>query len=95
MRLLILISFLLIAAASNAQQNAPSLLPMRITVITSAGVKKEITGYGVMQYDTAMNRLHNNPISDSLPHFVQPVAFLNARKKTIKGSVVLFSYIIK
>lgn len=95
MRLFILISVLLVASVCIAQQNTNSLLPMRITVITNTGVKKEITGYGVMQYDTAMNRLYNNPVSDSLPHFVQPVAFLNARKKPIKGSVVLFSYIIK
>jgi len=70
-------------------------LPARILLKTPAGQLKTITGYAVMAPDTAMNRIHNIPYNDSIPHFIFPAAFLNARRKPVTGIVINFDYILK
>ena len=84
------IIILLISFSCRAQT-----LPARILLKTPAGQLKTITGYAVMAPDTAMNRIHNIPYNDSIPHFIFPAAFLNARRKPVTGIVINFDYILK
>lgn len=81
---------LLISTACRAQT-----LPVRMLVKTPSGTLKTISGFAVMAPDTAMNRIHNITPADSIPHFVFPAAFLNARRKPVSGIVINFDYLFK
>lgn len=73
----------------------PDTIPMRITYKTPAGAVKKVNGWGVMIPDSTMNRLHNVPNGGLLPHYIAPVAFLNAKRRPIAGFVINFDYLFK
>ncbi len=87
----LIITILILISTARAQDT----LPMRIWFKTSTGVIKTIYGFGVLKSDTAMNRIHNIPERDSLPHFVFPAAFLNSRKRPVTGIIINFDYLFK
>lgn len=86
-----LITILLLVSVAYAQDT----IPMRITYKTPAGAVKKVNGWGVMVPDSTMNRLHNVPNGGLLPHYIMPVAFLNAKKRPIAGFVINFDYLFK
>lgn len=76
-------------------ENIRDTVPMRIMFKTATGIIRTVTGYGVLAPDSAMNRLHDVPNGGMLPHYIAPVAFLNAKKRPIAGVVINFDYLFK
>lgn len=70
-------------------------IPMKVTYRKPSGAIATVAGYAVLVQDSTMNRLHNNPGLDSLPHFVTPGRFLDRRKRLITGEIIHFDNIFK
>lgn len=70
-------------------------IPMKVTYRKPSGVIRTVSGYGVLVSDTNMNRLHDVPEVDSLPHYVKPGYFLDRRKRLITGEIIHFENIFK
>lgn len=86
-----IVTILLLFGVAYAQDT----IPMKVTFKNSAGVIRTVAGYAVLVPDSTMNRLHNNPGLDSLPHFVTPGRFLDRRKRLITGEIIHFENIFK
>lgn len=86
-----IITILMLFGVAQAQDT----MPMRFTYKSPAGKIRTVAGYGILAPDTALNRMHNNPGVDSLPHAIMPVVFLDRRKRPVAGLVVSFDFIFK
>lgn len=90
-----LLTILTLIFTSSVKGQVRDTIPMRITFINESGAIRTIKGFGILVSDTAMNRARNVPEIDSLPHYVFPVAFLNARKKPVTNKIINFEPILK
>lgn len=90
-----LLTILTLILTSSSKGQVRDTVPMRVTFMNATGSIRTIQGFGILVSDTAMNRVHNVPEIDSLPHYVLPVAFLNARKKPVTNKIINFDYILK
>lgn len=90
MRITLTILLVFLLAVCRGQD----LMPVRIKTIKN-GVERNFNGYAVMTYDTARNGKYYHSLSDSLPHYIVPTVFLNAKKRVVKDTVIFFNYIFK
>lgn len=91
MKYIVTILLLLLFGVAQAQDT----IPMKVTYRKPSGAIAKVSGYGVLIKDSTMNRMHNNPGIDSLPHFVTPGRFLDRRKRLITGEIIHFENIFK
>lgn len=87
----ILLTILLLTGIAYGQDT----IPMKVTYRNQTGTIRTVVGYAILVKDTTMNRLHDNPGIDSLPHFVKPGMFLDRRKRLITGQIIHFENIFK